>query len=302
MDEIFTRLFSSSKDIVLGKQKNLRWAVLAVLCRGNLLIEDSPGVGKTTLVYLIAKLLGRKLTRIQFTNDLLPSDILGGIVFDRDKNDFYFRRGPIFGEMILVDELNRGTPKTQSALLQSMEEKQVSIEGKDYDLHENHCVIATQNPYDHIGTFNLPESQVDRFFMAMTLGLPTREHEKTIIQTENAKKVINDIGVILSEDIQKKIFQQLSSVTTTDALLQYALDILEYLRKIEHVGNISLRAGRDLIRASKVNALIEGRIFVIPEDIKFVAPAIFSHRLGLYKGVKHGLLLVKKALQEVAVP
>ena len=302
MDESFSRLFSSSKNIVLGKEKHLQWAMLAILCRGNLLIEDFPGVGKTTLVYLISKLLGRKLTRIQFTNDLLPSDILGSIVFDKDKNDFYFRRGPIFGEMILADELNRATPKTQSALLQSMEERRVSIEGRDYDLSENHCLIATQNPYDHVGTFHLPESQVDRFFMAMSLGLPTREHEKTIIQTVDVRQLIDDVKSIFDQDMQRAFFQKLSSVTTAEPLLQYALNLMDYLRNIENKGHISPRSGRDLVWAAKGNALIEGRIFVIPEDIKSVAPAVFCHRLGLYKGVKQGLSLIEKALQEVAVP
>ena len=303
MKENFTQLFSSSKKIVLGKEKNLRWALLAVLCQGNLLIEDSPGVGKTTLVYLISKLLGRKLTRIQFTNDLLPSDILGNIVFDRDKNDFYFRKGPIFGEMILADELNRATPKTQSALLQSMEEKRISIEGKDYDLDEKHCLIATQNPYDHIGTFHLPESQVDRFFMAMTLGAPTQEYEKIIIQSANIRALIDNVGMSFDKKKQDEFFKQLASVSTTDALLQYALDLMGHLRNIENTsGHISPRSGRDLIWASKGNALIEGRTFVIPEDVKSVAPAVFSHRMGLYKGVEEGSILVEKALKKVAVP
>ena len=303
MSDIFSQAFSRFEDIVLDRRKHLRWAVLCVLCRGNLLIEDFPGIGKTTLVYLISKILGKKLTRIQFTNDLLPSDILGCMVFDKNKNEFYFRKGPIFGQMILADELNRGNPKTQSALLQCMEEKQVSIEGHDHRLNSDHCIIATQNPYDHVGTFNLPESQVDRFFMAMTLGKPSRESEKKIIQTPDMKKLIDEMDTSSKGEEFQDFWKSIETVSTTEPLLNYALDILDYLRKIEQTkGHISPRAGRDLITAAKGQAHMEGRTFVIPEDIKFVAPAVFAHRLGLYKGVAHGKTLVEEALDEVAIP
>ena len=299
----FQEIFSLSESIVLDKGNTIKLAILCVLCGGNLLIEDRPGVGKTTLVYLISKMLGRKLTRIQFTNDLLPADIIGAIVYDKKNDQFFFRKGPIFSEMILADELNRATPKTQSALLQSMEEKRVSVEGKDYSLDKNFCIVATQNPYDHIGTFNLPESQVDRFFMGMSLGLPSREYEKKIMQIKDSKKLIDSINTVLAQEKQRAFLEKLEHISTTGPLLNYALNLMDYLRKTDQTtGYISPRAGRDLLWASKGHAILEGRDFVIPEDIKAVAPFVFAHRLGLYKGIKHGLPLVNKALLEVAVP
>lgn len=305
MDDGFERLFDRCRDAVLGKTGTFRLALLALLCRGNLLVEDLPGVGKTTMVHLLARVLGRRLTRIQFTNDLLPADVLGAVVLDQRTNEFVFRKGPIFGEMILADELNRATPKSQSALLQCMEEGRVTIEGEDHGLEEGFCVVATQNPSDHVGTFPLPESQVDRFFMGMTLGLPSREDERRMIRAGDARAAADAVGGAVTREAQREFFGRLPSVGTSDALLDYALDLMARLRGGGGAGaggHISPRAGRDLVRAARGHALLEGRSFAVPEDVKAVAPAVFAHRLGFGRGVARGREAVERALGEVAVP
>ena len=303
MDENFGRIFAEALRFLPGRHEQIRFALLAILCRGNLLIEDLPGLGKTTLVHLLAGLLGRKLTRIQFTNDLLASDIVGAVVYDRDKNDFYFRKGPIFGEVVLADELNRAAPKSQSALLQGMEEKKVSVEGRDYPLGGGFCLIATQNPYDHVGTSPLPESQLDRFFMGMTMGSLSRDYERAIMEALDIREDIAAVGTALGKGEQEEFSLALGRVVASEALLEYALDLMEALRKVEGAsGHVSPRAGRDLLTAAKGNALVEGRSFVVPEDLKCVAPAVFSHRLGLYRGIAHGRGLVEGVLAKTAVP
>lgn len=274
------RILDQINSIVLGKPRQIRLAVACLLAKGHVLIEDLPGVGKTTLAHTLAKVLGLDFQRIQFTSDLLPADILGVSVYRRETGSFHFHPGPIFSQVILADEINRATPKTQSALLEAMEEHQVTIEGETRALPEPFFVIATQNPADQVGTFPLPESQLDRFLMRISLGFPDNESERLLLQGKNRRSIVSTLkpAVSLSELVQLQ--SAASQVHIADPLLNYLQAILAATRNHERIhSGLSPRAGLAIRNAAQAWALLEGRSYALPDDIQAVLLAVVSHRL-----------------------
>lgn len=277
-------LVNSASQIIQGKELEIRLALACLFSKGHLLIEDIPGVGKTTLVKTLAHLLGVPLTRIQFTNDLLPSDLIGSRIFDSHTQTFKLHQGPLFSHFILADELNRGTPKTQSACLQAMEEGAISIDGVTYKLKSPFFVVATQNPRQQIGTYPLPESQLDRFLMRLSLGYPDADSELSLIREglnhQNLEDRLNSIAPItsMSELLQHQI--QVNAVTLSQSVLKYIRDIAAETRSSSSGEGLSPRGSIALAKAARGWAYIEGRQFVLPEDVQSVAVAVLSHRLN----------------------
>ena len=266
--------------VVLGKEAQVRLALTCLLANGHLLIEDLPGMGKTTLSHTLAKVLGLGFQRIQFTSDLLPSDILGTSVFDKDSGLFVFHPGPIFAELVLADEINRATPKSQSALLEAMEEGQVTIEGATRPLPEPFFVIATQNPSSQGGTFALPESQLDRFLMRLSLGYPAQAAEKALLLGVSRRDLLPRLQPILSHTELAALQQQAREVRCSDALIDYVLRLVTATRnQAQFAWGLSPRASLALLSAARAWALLAGRDYVIPEDVQAVLPAVAGHRL-----------------------
>ncbi|HOV86548.1 MAG TPA: MoxR family ATPase [Syntrophobacteraceae bacterium] len=264
-----------------GKEKALRLALTCFFSRGHLLIEDLPGLGKTTLAIAIAKVLGLTFGRIQCTSDLLPSDITGLSIFNKDKNAFEFQPGPIFNHLVLVDEINRATPKTQSALLEAMGEKQVTIEGRTYDLPRPFFVIATQNPVEHFGTFPLPESQMDRFMMRISIGYPPRTAEKEILRGGSRRKEIYSVLPIMEKEESVEIQAEIrNGVYVSDKILDYLLNVIEATRRSKYlVAGLSTRGALALIHTAKSDAYFKARDYVTPENIKELARYVIPHRV-----------------------
>jgi MoxR-like ATPase len=280
MQNDIQQLLNAADQVILGKQKQIRLAICCLLARGHLLIEDIPGVGKTTLAHTLAKLLGLNYQRIQFTSDILPADIIGASVFDAKNHEFKFHPGPVFNQMVLADEINRSTPKAQSALLEAMEEHQVSVEGITYPLPEPYFVIATQNPSHQIGTFPLPESQLDRFLMRIELGYPDAKSERQLLIGQNRRQLIETLPAqLLPEDLEK-LQAAIKKVHASDALLDYCQAIISFTRTSpEYHCGLSPRAGLGLLTAAKAWAFIDRRDAAIPEDIQAVLAAVAGHRL-----------------------
>lgn len=280
MQNPITPLLDSANRIILGKQHQIRLALCCLLARGHLLIEDVPGVGKTTLAHTLAKLLGLNYQRIQFTSDILPADIIGASIFDPEERSFKFHPGPIFNQMILADEINRSTPKAQSALLEAMEEQQVTVEGKTYRLPSPFFVIATQNPAHQIGTFPLPESQLDRFLMCIELGYPDRKAERELLIGQSRYHLIEHLPTELPPEQLKKLQDQVGKVHVSDALLNYLQNIIVFTREFQdYPYGLSPRAGLSLLNAAKAWAFMDNRDAVLPEDVQAVLPAVAGHRL-----------------------
>lgn len=266
--------------IILGKERQIRLALACILARGHLLIEDMPGVGKTTLAHVLAQSLGLNFNRIQFTSDLLPADILGISVYERATGNFKFHPGPIFAQLILADEINRATPKTQSALLEAMEERQVTLEGETRPLPEPFFVIATQNPAYQIGTFPLPESQLDRFLMRIELGYPAALAERALLQGSDRREMIAHLAPSLEPGELIALQGTVAALHASDALVDYVQALLAFSREAPQFDcGLSPRAGLALLRAAKAWALMEGRDFALPEDVQAVLPAVVGHRL-----------------------
>jgi MoxR-like ATPase len=276
-DEL-TRSESVINSVLLGKEKLVRVVVCSLISSGHILIEDIPGVGKTTLVKCIAKVFGLSFNRIQFTNDLLPSDILGGNIWDGKLQQLVFQRGPIEAQLVLGDELNRASPRTQSACLQAMEEREVTVEGVTYSLPKPFIFIATQNPLESSGVFPLPESQLDRFLVSVSLGLPDEANEKILLQTGRAEEKLNALETVLLPDNLKKIQEHVSLVEVSESLLNYYQRLLKSLR--EKYSGLSPRCALGWLHCAKACAYLQKRNFVIPEDVQFVAPYVLGHRLN----------------------
>jgi MoxR-like ATPase len=276
------KLISSANQIILGKEHVIRLALTCMIAKGHLLIEDSPGVGKTTLAHVLAKTLGLSFQRIQFTSDMLPADILGASVYDRESGKFEFHPGPIFSQFILADEVNRATPRAQSALLEAMEESQITLEGETRQLPKPFFVIATQNPSNQIGTFPLPESQLDRFMMRLHLGYPDNRAERELLKGRDRRELLAETTTILSSEKLITLQQQVTDVTVNDALLDYLQNLLEFSRaSSDFNGGLSPRAGLAILRCSQSWSLLHNRMHVLPEDVQAVLPSVVSHRLTL---------------------
>ncbi|HBO2737350.1 TPA: AAA family ATPase [Pseudomonas aeruginosa] len=267
-------------EILLGKDRQVRLALACLLARGHLLIEDLPGMGKTTLSHALARVLGLSFQRIQFTSDLLPGDILGTSVFDKDSGQFVFHPGPIFAELVLADEINRATPKSQSALLETMEEGQVTIEGATRPLPEPFFVIATQNPASQGGTFSLPESQLDRFLMRLSLGYPGRAAERSLLLGEARRDLLPRLEPLLDHAALAAFQAEVPKVRASDALVDYVLRLVDATRTQPAFAlGLSPRGSLALLAAARAWALLAGRDYVIPEDVQAVLPAVAGHRL-----------------------
>ncbi len=298
-------VIEQAEKIILGKPRQIRLALACLLARGHLLIEDMPGVGKTTLAHVLARTLGLQFQRIQFTSDLLPADILGVSVYKRDNGKFEFHPGPIFAQMILADEINRATPKAQSALLEAMEEQQVTIEGTTRPLPSPFFVIATQNPAYQVGTFPLPESQLDRFLMRIEMGYPDAQAERGLLSGVDRREIVAKLTPQMESNDLFALQTHVREIFVSPALLDYIQAILRYTRESSRYAHgLSPRAGLALLAAARAWALLNGREAVIPEDVQAVLPGVVSHRLqaaGEYAKQDSGTL-VRELVEAVAIP
>ncbi|MES9854524.1 MAG: MoxR family ATPase [Candidatus Thiodiazotropha sp. L084R] len=305
MSSELDEVIKAADNILLGKQEVVKLSLACLLARGHLLIEDVPGVGKTTLAHTLAHLLGLHYQRIQFTSDLLPADIIGVSIYETKQQSFQFHRGPIFAQLVLADEINRATPKAQSALLEAMEERQVTTDGKTYTLPEPFFVIATQNPSHQVGTFPLPESQLDRFLMRINIGYPGRAAERDLLAGGDRRATLEDHPVVLDTQSLSEYQKQVAEVHVADALIDYCQDILAHTRNMpDYRLGLSPRAGLAILQAARAWAFLEDRDLVLPEDLQAVLPATIGHRLQT-SGEKSGISgdgLVKDLLNKVPLP
>jgi MoxR-like ATPase len=289
--------------VLLGKDRQIRLALCALFSRGHLLIEDMPGMGKTTLSHALARVLGLEFARVQFTSDMLPGDILGVSVFDQRAQVFNFHPGPVFTEVLLADEINRSTPKTQSALLEAMAERQVTIEGETRALPADFFVIATQNPVTQAGTFPLPESQLDRFLMRIEIGYPDRAAERTMLAGGAGAPPIDALKSALSREQLRRIQGEAQQVGTADMLLDYVQRLIAYTRSApEFAHGLSPRGALALVNSARTWAYMEGRAHVVPEDVQAVLPAVVAHRLrSTTDFTGDGRALVQRLLTDVDI-
>ncbi|MFV1922820.1 MAG: AAA family ATPase [Methylotenera sp.] len=296
MHKVTIDILKALNQVILGKQSQVKLALTCLLARGHLLIEDLPGMGKTTLAHALANVFGMAFNRVQFTSDLLPADVLGVSVYDRNTASFKFHRGPIFSNILLADEINRATPKTQSALLEAMEEYQVSVDGNTLPLPSPFFVIATQNPHHNIGTFPLPESQLDRFLMRISLGYPDHDAERTLLKNIGGRNIDNQIKSVCDAATLLKLQEMAMNIHVSDAVLDYLQALIQFSRTKLETG-LSPRAGLGLKHCAQAWALCENRDYVIPEDIQAVFPSVASHRL--FKDEKTNI--ASEILQNVAI-
>lgn len=303
MKSLIQEITSNVGQILLGKEHQVKLALACLFSKGHLLIEDLPGMGKTTLAQCLAKVLGLTYDRVQFTSDLLPADILGAAIFNRETSKFEFHSGPIFTQVLLADEVNRSTPKTQSALLEAMEERQVSIEGETRALPEPFFVIATQNPLSQAGTYPLPESQLDRFLMRISLGYPDAHTERQLYKGVEPRERLKEIGAVIKLSQLDAIQNQVKAVKASDQVLDYLQRIVDFTRYNEGFNyGLSPRGALGLLLAAKAWALIHDREYVLPEDIQMVIPSVVSHRVRGQKGSnKHDALSSEDAIAEYII-
>jgi MoxR-like ATPase len=278
--ELITRLFKNIERVIIGKSDAVKLALITLLARGHLLIEDVPGVGKTSLAQALAKSLDLDFRRIQFTNDILPTDITGVSIYDQEEKRFHFQKGPLFANIVLADEINRSTPRTQSALLEAMNEKQVSVDNATYPLENPFMVIATQNPTESYGAYPLPESQLDRFMMFISMGYPSMEDERWLLTRNPLRRSPADLDSVLGREDLINLQSQVDTVTIEPILVDYILSILSETRNSEHLElGVSPRGGLILQQAARASALFHGRDYCIPDDIKELAVPVLSHRV-----------------------
>ncbi|MCE9641858.1 MAG: MoxR family ATPase [Betaproteobacteria bacterium] len=305
MNQQLEKVTSQVGKIILGKEHQIRLAIACLLARGHLLIEDIPGVGKTTLAHALATTLGLHFQRIQFTSDLLPADILGVSIFDREASNFRFHPGPIFSQVILADEVNRATPKTQSALLEAMEEHQVTAEGETRPLPEPFFVIATQNPSHQIGTFPLPESQLDRFLMRIELGYPDALAERALLQGVDRRELLPQLAPCLQPEELAVLQRAAREVHASGALLDYLQALVDYTRKSpDYVNGLSPRASLALLNAARAWAMMHGRTQVLPEDVQAIVPPVVGHRLYVARDNTriNGAAVAEQLIEAVPIP
>jgi MoxR-like ATPase len=274
------QLLSQLNTVIVGKSAQIQDCVACLLAGGHLLIEDVPGVGKTTLAHALARSFGLHFSRVQFTSDLMPSDLSGVSIYERGKEGFVFHPGPIFAQVLLADEINRASPKTQSALLEAMEEKQVTVEGETRALPDPFFVIATQNPHDQLGTYALPESQLDRFLMRISVGYPDRASERLLLAGNDRRDMVNAMDKLMSPQELLQLQQQVLAVHAADPLLDYVQDLIAATRSGQwFLQGLSPRAGIAVIRAAKAQAFLSGRDYVAPDDVQAILPQTIAHRL-----------------------
>jgi len=299
IDKIITEI----TQVILGKEHQVKLVLTCLFARGHVLIEDVPGVGKTTLAQVLARVIGLDFQRIQFTSDLLPADIIGVSIYDKEKKVFKFHAGPIFAQMVLADEVNRATPKTQSALLESMEERQVTVEGETHYLPMPFFVLATQNPLHQVGTFPLPESQLDRFMMRLALGYPDHQTERALLKGRDRREMIADLQAIVNIENILAIQESVRKIYVSDALVDYLQAILEHSRQSpRYRRGLSPRAGLAILHSAQAWALMQGRDYAIPEDVQTVLPSIIGHRLITTSEYESTQNLIEQLLADVAIP
>ena len=285
--------------VVRGKNEVIRLAVVSLLAGGHVLIEDVPGVGKTTLAQTLARALGLVFQRIQFTSDLLPSDIIGVSIFNQKSQDFQFVQGPVFANVVLADEINRATPKTQSALLEAMSERKVSVERERYSLPEPFLVLATQNPLEYQGTFPLPESQLDRFLMSLRMGYPPREDERELLMSGGVDTLVDAVEPVLAAEDLPLLQARAKQIQVTEKLVDYVLELAEATRTSnEFALPVSTRGVQGLYRATQALALCEGRDYAVPDDVQRLAVPVLSHRVMLKRG-SGGMAEAREAIQRI---
>lgn len=300
MQSSVSAIIDDLSNVIFGKKQQIKLALTCLFSEGHLLIEDLPGMGKTTLSHALAAVLGLSYQRIQFTSDLLPADILGTNVFNSNEHSFSFHKGPIFSQVVLADEINRAGPKTQSALLEAMEEQQVTVDGKKYYLPTPFFVIATQNPLHQSGTYPLPESQLDRFLMRISLGFPPKEAEKRLLLNMQ-KRDYTQLPQRITEQQLAQIQTQISNITLSNPVIDYIIELVNYTRESNNfAASLSPRASMALAKAAKSWAYIDGRDYVMLEDVQAVFASVCQHRLGLHN--ESGEAQVMQILKAVMVP
>lgn len=284
--------------VIVGKEDVISLVLTSFICSGHVLLEDVPGTGKTMLLRAFSKTVGGNFKRIQFTPDLLPSDLTGINFYNQKSGEFEFRPGPLFSNIILADEINRATPRTQSSLLEAMEERQITVDGKTTILEEPFMVMATQNPLESYGTFPLPDAQIDRFFMRLSLGYMTREQEMSVLSRPSTTDLVESLEQMVSEEDTAYVRKAYVETRVSEDVLGYIMDIIEATRSISNfVTGVSTRGAIALYKASQVTALFQGRDYVIPEDVKYVAPHVLAHRISS-DGARH----IQEILEHVPVP
>jgi MoxR-like ATPase len=300
--EILDKMVAQIGQVILGKELQVRLILACLLARGHVLIEDVPGVGKTTLAQVLARVLNLDFQRIQFTSDLLPADIIGVSIYDSENSQFKFHLGPIFAQMVLADEVNRATPKTQSALLEAMEEHQVTVEGQTRRLPEPFFVLATQNPMHQIGTFPLPESQLDRFMMRLELGYPDHRTERALLKGRNRREMIAELTPLMTASEILAMQKMVPQIQVSDALVDYLQALLEFSRQSPRYRmGLSPRAGLAILHSAQAWALMQGRNYVIPEDVQTVLQGVIGHRLASTEQ-QNTSTLVSQLIEAVAIP
>lgn len=300
MQHLVTTIIDDLSTVIFGKQQQIKLALTCLFSEGHLLIEDLPGMGKTTLSHALAAVLGLSYQRIQFTSDLLPADIIGTNIFNNKEHSFSFHKGPIFSQVVLADEINRAGPKTQSALLEAMEEQQVTVDGEKYPLPTPFFVIATQNPLYQAGTYPLPESQLDRFLMRISLGFPPKNAEKRLL-LNNQKRAYSQLPQRINQQQLKQIQESIANITLSAPVIDYIIELVTYTREAQSLAaSLSPRASMALAKSARAWAYIEGRDFVLPEDVQAVFSSVCQHRLGLHS--ESGKNQIADILKHVLVP
>ena len=274
------KMTDNCSKIIVGKNDVIEQIAICLIAGGHVLLEDLPGTGKTMLLRAFAKSLGGAFSRIQFTPDILPSDLTGISFYNQKTGEFEFRKGPLFANIVLADEINRAVPRSQSALLEVMEERQISVDGTTYRMDEPYIVMATQNPVESYGTFPLPEAQLDRFFMKLSLGFMTREQETSVLRRPDTKALLEELQQVVTPEELSHLQSSYQGVKVSDDIASYIMDIVEYTRNSDKLAyGVSTRGSLALYRASQIQAAISGRDFVIPEDVRKEAPYVLSHRI-----------------------
>lgn len=299
------KIINNCSKIIVGKEEEIFALLICFVCSGHVLLEDVPGTGKTMLLRAFAKTIGSDFKRVQFTPDLLPSDLTGIHFFNQKLSDFEFRSGPVFTNLVLADEINRATPRTQSSLLEAMEEFQVTVDGTTFPLASPFMVMATQNPLESYGTFPLPDAQMDRFFMRLSLGYMTRQQELSVLKRESTIDIIEELEQAVHDDDTIYVRSAFTQTKVADDVAEYMMDIIEATRKEESFDvGISTRGGKALYRASQACAALQGRDYVVPEDVKFIAPKVLAHRVSLSNTISSNedVTAIQRLLTEIQVP